>query len=194
MATANGRVVRTTIVKQDKVGEAMTFLKELPDKPKEDMSLREAVGHLRDEIKDALGKGYSYADLAKMLTDQGIKISALTLKNYVPSGKRSGSKTKPRRTRKAQSEAAASPSETKLESAPSDAKKPPRRTKAESADAVSTSTDSAAESTPKRSTRGRAKSTTAAKAKTGSRTRAKQGASTAGATAPTRSRRRKTSS
>ncbi len=80
MATANGRAVRTTIVKQDKVDEAMTFLKELPDKPKEDMSLREAVGHLRDEIKDALGKGYSYADLAKMLTDQGIKISALTLK------------------------------------------------------------------------------------------------------------------
>jgi hypothetical protein len=204
MAMATGRAVRTTIVKQDKVDQAMTFLKELPDKPKEDLSLREAVGHLKDSIKDALSKGYSYADLAKMLTDQGIKISTLTLKNYVPSGKRSASKTKGRRTKKAQGEEAGailSPDAQPEAEAP--ARRPRRKAKSESVAAEAsepTSTDAAPDFPPTRSTRGRAKSATAAKSRTGSRTRAKQSnsesadANDSTTKAPTRSRRKKASS
>jgi hypothetical protein len=202
MAVATGRAVRTTIVKQDKVDQAMTFLKELPDKPKEDLSLREAVGHLRDSIKDALSKGYSYADLAKMLTDQGIKISTLTLKNYVPSGKRSASKTKGRRTKKAQGEEAGailSPDAQPESEAP--ARRPRRKAKSESVAMEApepTTTETETDAPPKRSTRGRAKSATAAKSRTGSRTRAKQSPSDAAADsttkAPTRSRRKKAGS
>jgi hypothetical protein len=76
------------------VTTASSFLEELPAKPKENFSLREAVDQLRDPLKTALGKGYSYQDLALMLRDQGIEISASTLKNYVPSGKRQASKAK----------------------------------------------------------------------------------------------------
>lgn len=76
------------------VTTASSFLEDLPAKPKENFSLREAVDQLRDPLKAALSKGYSYQDLALMLHDQGIEISASTLKNYVPSGKRQVSKTK----------------------------------------------------------------------------------------------------
>jgi hypothetical protein len=76
------------------VTTASSFLEDLPAKPKENFSLREAVDQLRDPLKTALSKGYSYQDLASMLHEQGIEISASTLKNYVPSGKRQVSKTK----------------------------------------------------------------------------------------------------
>lgn len=74
------------------VTQAETFLNELPAKPKEQLSLREAVGQLQEQIQEALAKGYSYQDVADMLAQQGIMISASTLKNYVPSGKRRSTK------------------------------------------------------------------------------------------------------
>jgi hypothetical protein len=91
---------RATIVNQDLVGQASAFLQELPEKQKESMSLREAVEQMQEPLKAALAKGYSYEDLAKMLLGKGIKISALTLKNYVPSGKRQAAKTKAKRSKK----------------------------------------------------------------------------------------------
>lgn len=198
MAAATGRTVRTTIVKQDKVDQAATFLNELPEKPKEDLSLREAVGHLKDSIRDALSKGYSYADLAKLLTEQGIKISALTLKNYVPSGKRSATKTRTRRPRKAKIEGLedSSSSTAELESPARRTRRRPNPASVE-AEMSLESSSTETESEPRRSTRGRAKSATAAKSRSGSRTRAKQNAVDAAsdsvAKAPTRSRRKRTS-
>ncbi|MBF2027077.1 MAG: hypothetical protein IGS48_09975 [Oscillatoriales cyanobacterium C42_A2020_001] len=85
---------RSTIVNADSVEQASLFLQELPEKQKENLSLREAVGQMQDSIKAALSKGYTYDELAKMLANQGIQISAFTLKNYVPSGKRSAPKAK----------------------------------------------------------------------------------------------------
>jgi IS30 family transposase len=72
--------------------QAEAFLNDLPAKPKEQLSLREAVGQLQEQIQEALAKGYSYQDVADMLAQQGIMISASTLKNYVPSGKRRSTK------------------------------------------------------------------------------------------------------
>ncbi len=94
------RKPRATIVNRELVGQAKTLLQELPEKPKEDLSLREAVDHLQEEIKAAMARGYNYEDIAKLLSQQGIKISTLTLKNYVPSGKRQLTKTKTKRTKK----------------------------------------------------------------------------------------------
>lgn len=97
------------------VTTASSFLEELPAKPKENFSLREAVDQLRDPLKTALVKGYSYQDLALMLRDQGIEISASTLKNYVPSGKRQASKAKvagAKSTSQSKKQAAAKTSET----------------------------------------------------------------------------------
>lgn len=102
MSLAPRKRTRATTVSPEAVDQAATFLEELPDKPKEDLSLREAVGQMQDSLKAALAKGYSYEELAKMLGNQGIQISAFTLKNYVPSGKRSVTKGKPRKSKKMQ--------------------------------------------------------------------------------------------
>jgi hypothetical protein len=93
MAVATRRSKSVTI-QPTLVNTAGSFLEDLPAKPKEAFSLREAVDQLRDPLKASLAKGYSYQDLAGMLREQGISISASTLKNYVPSGKRQASKAK----------------------------------------------------------------------------------------------------
>ncbi|MBW4694252.1 MAG: hypothetical protein KME27_21110 [Lyngbya sp. HA4199-MV5] len=104
MATATRQRSRATVVNQEAVGQASDFLQKLPEKPKEDLTLREAVGQMQESLKAALAKGYNYQDLAKMLSEKGIKISALTLKNYVPSGKRQAAKSKPRRSKRSVSD------------------------------------------------------------------------------------------
>lgn len=99
MAIAPGKRPKAVIVTKDAVGQASVYLEQLPDKPKQNFSLREAVDQLRSQIQATLAKGYSYDDVAIMLKGKGIKISASTLKNYVPSGKRQTSKEKPAATR-----------------------------------------------------------------------------------------------
>ncbi|MEX0269322.1 hypothetical protein AB3R30_09270 [Leptolyngbyaceae cyanobacterium UHCC 1019] len=85
---------KAVAVKQSSIGSTSAFLESLPEKPKEDLSLREAIDQLREPLRAALSRGYTYAELAEMLTEKGIKISAFTLKNYVPSGKRRANKEK----------------------------------------------------------------------------------------------------
>ncbi|NEQ28918.1 MAG: hypothetical protein F6K28_60225 [Microcoleus sp. SIO2G3] len=92
MMSATGKRPKTSSVSQKSVEQAGAFLAELPEKPKENLSLREAVAQLQDQIKAALAKGYSYEDVAQILGDRGIDISASTLKNYVPAGKRQATK------------------------------------------------------------------------------------------------------
>ncbi|NJP12183.1 MAG: hypothetical protein HC866_24210 [Leptolyngbyaceae cyanobacterium RU_5_1] len=175
LANSSNKRPKASVVKQNMIGHALALLQELPEKPKENMSLREAVEQMQDSIRAALAKGYSYDDLAKMLTDKGIKISALTLKNYAPSGKRQAAKaaaktaekTKAKRTRKSvdnefvdieESELAVespvrgttSAAKETVESAPAK----PRRGRAKSAEASAATTESTA-AKPKR---GRAKS------------------------------------
>jgi len=58
------------------------------------MSLREAMNRLRDPIQSALARGYSYDELVQLLAEKGIGISASTLKNYIPAGKRQSAKDK----------------------------------------------------------------------------------------------------
>ncbi len=163
----------------DAVKQAIAYLEDLPEKPKESLSLKETILHMQDEIKAALAKGYSYDDIAKVLSDKGVKISALTLKNYAPSGKRQASKAKTSRPRKAK--------ETPGEALVSE---PATETKAESA-------EPAAESAPAKARRGRAKSA-AAKAEPEKTTRAKSTRTTKTAAktatkAPANGRRRKAS-
>jgi hypothetical protein len=96
------------------VAKVHTFLDSLPVKPKEQLSLREAVSQLQPQIQEALSKGYSYQDVADMLAKQSITISASTLKNYVPSGRRKSAKAavKAPRTPRAKAAEAAAPATT----------------------------------------------------------------------------------
>jgi hypothetical protein len=100
MALSTRKRPRASLVKQETVGHAISFLEELPEKTKEDLSLREAVGQMQEQIKAALDKGYNYDEIAKLLSEKGIRISALTLKNYAPSGRRQAGKGKAKRPRK----------------------------------------------------------------------------------------------
>lgn len=94
MAGVTNKRPKVVLVKKDSVDQAGVFLDSLPEKPREDFSLRAAVDRLREPIRAALSKGYTYEEVAELLADQGIKISPSTLKNYVPSGTRQSSKDK----------------------------------------------------------------------------------------------------
>ncbi len=66
-------------------------LEKLEPKPKSELTLRESISYLRDKLKNALKKGYSYQDLSAILVEQDLKISPGTLKKYLsdPSNKSS---------------------------------------------------------------------------------------------------------
>jgi hypothetical protein len=153
MATQKG--TRATLVKLAQVEEARTFLQSLPEKSKEDLSLKEAIDKLREPLQAALAKGYSYQDLAAQLEKQGIKISATTLKNYLPSGKRSGKSQSPAPTRKRAAKQVQSDSS--ATSVAPDEALAPEKTARRSSRGAKTSTDS--KSTTQRTTNQRTAST-----------------------------------
>ncbi|GAB4326363.1 MAG: hypothetical protein OHK0047_11720 [Leptolyngbyaceae cyanobacterium] len=157
MAATPGKRSKATLVKKEMVEEANSFLQDLPEKQKEDLSLKEAVNKLREPIQEALAKGYSYPDLAKMLSEKGIKISALTLKNYAPSGRKQSSKAKakPRRAKKVQSGSVASIESVSDESDSSEAAETPTprsRRGGRTAGSRTTSTKSTGAKTTRRAT------------------------------------------
>lgn len=67
----------------DKLQATLVELERLSEKPKEELSLRESIYFLRDKLRLALKKGYSYQDLSELLLQQEILISAATLKQYL---------------------------------------------------------------------------------------------------------------
>lgn len=67
----------------DKLQATLVELERLSEKPKEELSLRESIYFLRDKLRNALKKGYSYQDLSELLEQQEIRISAATLKQYL---------------------------------------------------------------------------------------------------------------
>ncbi|NJP11503.1 MAG: hypothetical protein HC866_20160 [Leptolyngbyaceae cyanobacterium RU_5_1] len=177
MATATRKRPKATAVNHQLVGQASALLQELPEKQKEDLSLREAISQMQEPLRAALAKGYNYADLAAMLSEQGIKISPLTLKNYVPSGKRQATKTKAKRVKKSVSEEAA-PSQSSPEVTAPDASTetpaptPAKRGRAKSAGTAKPAAKTKPESKTSERTPTRTQKTTAAASKTKSVTKA----------------------
>lgn len=104
MAAARKQAKSSSISKSaiDQVG---SFLQDLSVKPKQEMSIREAIDQLRDPIQEALAKGYNYEDIVAILVEQGIPTTATTVKRYVSLGrgrsrkKTTGSKPRGRRPR-----------------------------------------------------------------------------------------------
>ena len=75
----------------DKLQTTLDKLEQLESKPKEELTLRESIYFLRDKLNSTLKKGYSYQDLSSILSEQGILVSAATLKQYLTDiGKKSG--------------------------------------------------------------------------------------------------------
>lgn len=73
-------------VSKTALDQAGSFLQDLSAKPKEEMSIREAIDLLRDPIQEALAKGYNYEDIVAVLVDKGITTTAATVKRYVSLG------------------------------------------------------------------------------------------------------------
>ncbi|MCY7406467.1 MAG: hypothetical protein LH631_03565 [Alkalinema sp. CAN_BIN05] len=95
MAGAKRRSPTATLVSKAAISQASLTLMDLPEKPKEIWSLREAINALQDQIILALDRGYDYLEISTMLTKQGVEISPSTLKYYL-SGVRRGKNGKRR--------------------------------------------------------------------------------------------------
>lgn len=172
MAVASSRRSRAVNVSREAVDQVGVLLQQLPEKPKEAVSLQEAVNQLQEEIRLALSKGYSYAELAPLLGERGIAISANTLKRYVSIGRgKSGKGRKPSTNGRRKKAASAEEAESANSEAPSieaaaepEAPKPEGRRGRGKAKAEPAA-EAAPEATPK-ATRGRRASSAAKSAGT----------------------------
>ena len=78
----------------DKLQTTLVELERLAEKPKDELSLRESIYFLRDKLRNALKKGYSYQDLSDLLEQQEVLISAATLKQYLTEIEKGATKEK----------------------------------------------------------------------------------------------------
>lgn len=164
MAPRKGRSPVAANVSQQSLELATSVLADLPEKPKTNYSLREAIKQLQGVINTALDRGYSHQEVAEMLGEQGIRISPASLKSYLAAINRevAGTPKRRRTSKKAkaeQVEATSAPAPSSVESTP-EAEAAPKKTRGRRAASPEKASDDSKAQSPSR--RGRA----AAKAKT----------------------------
>jgi type IV secretory pathway VirJ component len=190
MATTRKRSSASASISKSAIESARSNLNELSEKPKENLSLREAIGELHESITAALDRGYSYEEVVEILSTQGVTITVASLKRYLASARKEVS-DKPKRTRRTSTRSrstqlakqaeelsgAATPDEATQEAAETTADATPtetarkRRTTSRTKTAAKSATKPAAKST----TRSAAKSKPTSTAKTTSRSTAGRG-------------------
>lgn len=74
---------RNQKIKIDKLETTLGKLEQLKEKPQSEFNLRQSIYYLKDELKSALKKGYSYQDLSDILAEQEILVSAATLRQHL---------------------------------------------------------------------------------------------------------------
>ncbi|HEY9642635.1 MAG TPA: hypothetical protein V6C57_19265 [Coleofasciculaceae cyanobacterium] len=153
MAVVTRKRPKNLSVSKSALDQAGSLLQDLPQKAKEDLSLREAVDQLQEQVKAALAKGYSYDEVATLLDGKGIEISASTLKRYVSLSSRQtkSSSTKVRTGRPRKSQTAAPAVAT-----------PPEQAAANQKTTAVASAPAPVETAAEKPAKGRRKSTTAA--------------------------------
>lgn len=80
------------MVKLQSIHQTLDVLKQLPRKQKEDFALREAVFEMHQQIEDVLKKGYSFEEVAEILSHNDIVIKGVTLKQYLTTFRRQKSR------------------------------------------------------------------------------------------------------
>ncbi len=70
-------------IKIEKLETASSKLEQLESKPQSELRKRESIYYLRNQLKNALKKGYSYEDLSDILAEQDILVSPATLKQHL---------------------------------------------------------------------------------------------------------------
>lgn len=88
MPKASKRLPASASVSPNALSNATSALEGLQEKPRASWSLREAVLVLQESISAALSKGYNYDEVAKILSNKGVNISASSLKSYLSAAKR----------------------------------------------------------------------------------------------------------
>lgn len=106
VSKARKRPPGSIVVQQSAIQQAGDLLQKLPEKPKENWSLREAIESLEGSIAQALDRGYSHDEVAELLDEKGISISVSSLKRYLAATRRDKG-TQTRQTRKPRGRAAA---------------------------------------------------------------------------------------
>jgi len=99
MATSKKRASGSATLSKAAIEQVGLKLKDLPEKPKENLSLREAISELHDSITTALNRGYSYDEIVKILATQGVSITVASLKRYLAAARKEMAE-KPKRTRR----------------------------------------------------------------------------------------------
>lgn len=129
MATTTRNRSKSANVSQTAIDQVGSFLQDLSAKPREELSLREAIEQLADPIRGAMAKGYSQEDIVGILAENGIKTTVATLKRYIMlSGSQKKARTKPaKRVAKAPAPAPAPAAKTtRKKAAPAPAPAPAR--------------------------------------------------------------------
>ncbi|MNV70373.1 hypothetical protein D3C71_1633350 [compost metagenome] len=83
----------------DKIAKAASVLDALAPKATTPKGAMAVVDALYDKISAAIDKGYNYEEIAKLIGETGVKISASTLRQYYTQRK-SGTKKRTPRKRK----------------------------------------------------------------------------------------------
>lgn len=83
MATVTRNRTKSANVSQTAISQVGSFLQDLSAKPREELSLREAIELLAEPIRGAMAKGYSQEDIVTILSENGIKTTVATLKRYI---------------------------------------------------------------------------------------------------------------
>ena len=100
MATVTRNRPKAVSVSKTAIDQVGSLLQDLSAKPKEGMSLREAIDHLREPIQSAMAKGYNYEDIIAVLAESGIPTTAATVKRYVSLSDPRKRKSPAKRTRR----------------------------------------------------------------------------------------------
>jgi len=95
LGTGSARVVKRTAVQQ-----SVEVLKGLPVKEPEELALREAIHEMLPEIEGVLARGYSFDEVAGILSQNGIQIKGATLKQYLREARKSRSRKRSRSSAK----------------------------------------------------------------------------------------------
>lgn len=98
MAKTKKRTSGSATISKTAIEQVSLKLKNLPEKPKENLSLREAISELHGSITTALNRGYSYDEVVKILSSQGVSITVASLKRYLAAARKEGAE-KPKKTR-----------------------------------------------------------------------------------------------
>ena len=69
-------------IKRATVEKTRETLAQLPDKKDAPVKMEQAISEMRDEIQNALDRGYTLSDIQQYLNDSGFDLKLTTLKTY----------------------------------------------------------------------------------------------------------------